>query len=258
MARISAIYIWHMRFILAITILFAAPVFGQSGEWDPTPYNAAGIRFHDDLDFFLTSYTKPEIKVMRKEVSTWRMNFNKMMKATVADIRTYSEGGNMTPKTHPFALPVVGTESMHSLTDGKGKVRVFMFGSITNPPARAQLLQWEKLQSKYDTAQVEIFVVYGHELHPGDKKKFRRYPVPKTEAEKAAYAKEFAAMTNLPVLLDGMDDKVFNAYGRAPNGAYVIDADGRLVFRATWADSRKIEEIVDHLLKWYADGRPKL
>jgi hypothetical protein len=62
MARISAIYIWHMRFILAITILFAAPVFGQSGEWDPTPYNAAGIRFHDDLDFFLTSYTKPEIK----------------------------------------------------------------------------------------------------------------------------------------------------------------------------------------------------
>jgi hypothetical protein len=64
MARISAIYIWHMRFILAITILFAAPVFGQSGEWDPTPYNAAGIRFHDNLDFFLTSYTKPEIKVI--------------------------------------------------------------------------------------------------------------------------------------------------------------------------------------------------
>ena len=254
----SAIYIWHMRFFLALALLISVPVLGQTGEWDPTPYNAAGIRFHDDLDFFLTSYTKPEIRAMRKEVSTWRMNYDKMMKATVADIRTYSEGGNMTPRTHPFTLPVVGRSDSKTLSDSKGKVRVFMFGSITNPPARAQLPLWEKLQAKYDTAQVDLFVVYGHELHPGDKKKFRRYPVPRTGAEKAAYAQEFASMTTLPVLLDGMDDKVFDAYGKAPNGAYVIDADGRLVFRATWADSRKMEEIVDRLLQWYAAGRPKL
>ncbi|MBK9422515.1 MAG: redoxin domain-containing protein [Flavobacteriales bacterium] len=247
-----------MRLFLALALLISVPALGQSGEWDPAPYNAAGIRFHDDLDFFLTSYTKPEIRAMRKEVSTWRMNFDKMMKATVADIRTYSEGGNMAPRTHPFTLPVVGRAGTKTLTDTKGKVRVLMFGSITNPPARAQLPLWEKLQAKYDTAQVELFVVYGHELHPGDKKKFRRYPVPRIGAEKAAYAQEFAAMTTLPVLLDGMDDKVFNAYGKAPNGAYVIDADGRLVFRATWADSRKIEEIVDRLLQWYAAGRPKL
>ena len=38
----------------------------------------------------------------------------------------------------------------------------------------------------------------------------------------------------------------------------MIDADGRLIFRGTWADSRKIEHILDTVLKWYADGRPKL
>ena len=245
-----------MRWLFFLAFLFTVPAFAQ--EWDPAAITVAGgIRFQDDLDFFLDGYTKPEIKSMRKEVSTWRMNFNKMMKATIADIRLYSEGGNMKPVTHPFTLPVVNGSGTHELAAGKGKIRVFMFGSITNPPARFQLPLWDKLFAKYDTAQVDLFVVYGRELHPGDKKHFHAYPVPAMLAEKSAYATEFAALTTLPVLLDGMDDMVFNFYGRAPNGAYVIDADGKLVFRATWADSRKIEQILDTLLQWYAEGRPK-
>ena len=51
---------------------------------------------------------------------------------------------------------------------------------------------------------------------------------------------------------------MLEAYGRVPNGAYVIDADGKLIFRGTWADSRKVEQILDTVLKWYADGKPKL
>jgi len=41
-----------------------------------------------------------------------------------------------------------------------------------------------------------------------------------------------------------------------PNGCYVIDADGNLIFRGTWADSKKVEHIIDALLKWYRLGRP--
>lgn len=246
-----------MRWPLYLALLITVPAMAQ--EWDPTPYSVAGhIRFHDDLDFFLDGYTKPEIKAMRKQVSTWRMNFNGMMRATIADIRTYSEGGNMTATVHPFNLPVVGDSVAHPLDNGKGKVRVFMFGSITNPPARVQLPLWDKLRASFDPSQVDLFVVYGRELHPGDRKTFHAYPAPTTLAEKTAYATEFASLTQLPVLLDGMDDAVFTAYGRAPNGAYVIDADGALVFRGTWADSRKIEEVVGRLLRWYADGRPAL
>ena len=181
-----------------------------------------------------------------------------MMSATIADIRVYKEGGNMQPMTHPFTLPVVGRDTSHVLASGKGKVRVFMFGSISNPPARAQLPLWEKLREKYDTAQVDLFVVYGRELHPGDKKQFSTFPAPTTVEEKTAYAKELAALTTLPVLLDGMDDAVFTAYGRVPNGAYVIDADGRLVFRETWADSQKVEQVIDTLLAWYAADRPPI
>ena len=38
-------------------------------------------------------------------------------------------------------------------------------------------------------------------------------------------------------------------YGEVPNAAYVVDPEGRIVFRSTWADSRKIEQVVDTLLE---------
>lgn len=228
-------------------------------EWDPAPYTVAGdIRFQDDLDFFLDGYTKPEIKAMRKQVSLWRMNFDKMMKATIHDIQTYSEGGNMVPRMHDFTLQDVRTGNPFHLASGKGKIRAFMFGSISNPPARAQLPLWDRLLSKYDTAKVDLFVIYGKELHPGDRKNFSKYPMPTTLGQKMGYAREFAQLTALPVLVDGMDDHVFTEYGKVPNGAFVIDANDRLIFRGTWADSRKIEQILDTVLKWYADGKPKL
>ena len=248
-----------MRVIIHLLLLLALPASAQVQNWDPMPYSVAGnIRFNDDLDFYLNGYTKEEIKVMRHEVNMWRMNFDKMIRATVADIQVYSEGGNFVPTAHDFTLPEVRTDVPYHLAAHKGKVRAFMFGSISNPPARAQLPFWDKLLEKYDTAQVELFVVYGKELHPGDKKNYSAYPVPATMNQKLAYARDFAKLTKLPVLVDGLDNKVLDAYGRVPNGAYVIDADGNLIFRGTWADSRKIEQILDTVLKWYADGKPRL
>lgn len=249
-----------MRSVTLAFVLSAVPFLApaQLQNWDPTPYRTdSAVTFHDDLDYYLNSYSKTEIKAMRKQVNIWRMNFDRLMHATIADLRTYSEGGNMDPHTHDFTLKDARDGRPYHLEGRPGRIRAFMFGSISNPPARAQLPFWDRLRAKYDTALVDLFVVYGKELHPGDRKRFRAYPVPKSEHEKLAYAQEFAQLTTLPVLVDGLDDAVLQAYGRVPNGAYVVDADGRLVFRGTWADSRKIEHIVDTLLRWYAEGRPK-
>lgn len=248
-----------MRMLLPFLLLFTLQATAQVQDWNPEPYpEKGGIRFHDDLDFFLNGYTKDEIKAMRREVNIWRMNFDKMIRATIADIQAYSEGGNMVPTTHDFTLPEARTGKSYHLAAHKGKLRAFMFGSMSNPPARAQLPFWDVLLAKYDTSKVELFVIYGKELHPGDKKRFSKFPVPSSMEQKLGYAKEFAQLTKLPVLVDGLDDKVLTAYGRVPNGAYVIDEEGRLIFRGTWADSRKIEQIVNTVLKWEADGRPKL
>ena len=230
----------------------------QVNNWDPTWYvTDSALVFHDDLDFYLNSYTQKEIKQMRKQVNVWRMNWDKMIRRTIDDIRAYSEGGGMDGRTHDFELPVAQDGSRYRLREGQGRIRAFMFGSITNPPSRMQLSRWDALLRKYDTTQVNLFVIYGQELHPGDRPNYRYYPAPKSEYEKMAYAQEYAQLTAMPVLVDGLDNKVYDLYGKVPNGCYVVDADGHLIFRGTWADSRKVEHIIDTVQKWYKLGRPK-
>ncbi len=247
-----------MRILFPFIFLLASLVSSaQLNNWSPAWYATdSALVFHDDLDYYLNGYSRKEIAGMRKQVSMWRMNFDKLMRQTIRDLRTYSEGHGMVPRTHGFTLPKVGGGN-YTLTNGEGKIRAFMFGSITNPPARLQMERWSRLFDKYAGEEVELFVIYGRELHPSDRKNFKHYPPPKSETEKAAYAAEFAALGKLPVLIDGLDDAVFNLYGRAPNGAFLVDKDGALVFRGTWADARKMEHMIDTLLKWYKAGKPR-
>lgn len=250
-----------MRHLLALLLLaFTGPIVQAQivANWDPKPFvTDSAMVFHDDLDFYLNSYSKQEIKGMRRMVNIWRMNFDKVIRATIDDIRTHSEGSGVATRTKDFELPVAQTGARYRLSADTGMVRVFMFGSITNPPARFQLPLWDALQRKYDSTRVRLFMIYGRELHPGDQKTYRDYPAPKSEHEKLAYAQELGRTVRIPVLVDGLNDAVLDSYGRAPNAAYVIDRDGNLVFRGTWADSRKVEYIVDTLLRWYDAGKPK-
>ncbi|HEY0977613.1 MAG TPA: deiodinase-like protein [Flavobacteriales bacterium] len=243
-----------------LALLFLALPFSLSAQlqnWNPDPYRTdSALIFRDDLDYYLNGYSKEEIQAMRKQVSIWRMNWDKVIKATIDDIRSYSEGNGMDVRTHDFTLVDARTGLPYHLQGRTGRIRAFMFGSLTNPPARMQLPYWDRLRTKYDTSKVDLLVIYGKELHPGDKKEYKNYPAPKSEYEKVAYAKEFAQLTKLPVLVDGLNNATLEQYGKVPNGAYVVDADGRLIFRGTWADSRKVEHIIDTVLKWYAEGRP--
>jgi hypothetical protein len=242
-------------FTLALGISLATSA--QVNNWDPTYFvTDSTLIFHDDLDYYLNCYTEKEIKAMRQQVNIFKMNFDKAIRRAIDDLRTYSEGGGMIPGVHDFSLSVVQTGASYTLSAHTGKIRAFMFGSITNPPSLVQQQRWSRLTQKYDTSKVELFMIYGRELHPGDRT-FKDYPDPKSEHEKLAYAQDFAQKGTLPVLVDGLDDKVYDLYGRAPNGCYIVDADGNLVFRSTWADASKVEHIVDTLLKWYAAGRPK-
>lgn len=248
-----------MRYIIPLLfLLLPTRSQAQLNNWDPSWYTTdTALVFHDDLDYYLNAYSKKEIATMRKEVSMWRMNFDKLIRNTIRDLRTYSEGRGMDPHTHDFKLPTVDG-SDYSLSGNQGKIRAFMFASITNPPARVQMERWSRLFEKFAGEEVDLFVIYGRELHPGDKKVYKNFPPPSTQEEKKAYAAEFSKLGKVPVLIDGMDDAVFTAYGRAPNGAYLIDKDGALIFRGTWADARKMEHMIDTLLKWYKAGKPKM
>ena len=195
---------------------------------------------------------------MRKQVNIFKMNFDKLIRQTIDDLRAYSEGGGMDPRTHDFTLPIAQTGGTYTLEQRRGKsprlhVRQHQQPAGALPagalePAGAEVRHQPGAAASSST---DVSCTRGT-------RSSRWYRAAQERArETGLRAGVRADWAQLPVLVDGLDDKVYDLYGRVPNGAYVIDADGALIFRSTWADSRKVEYIIDTVLKWYAEGRPK-
>jgi hypothetical protein len=47
-----------------------------------------------------------------------------------------------------------------------------------------------------------------------------------------------------PVLVDEMDNPIWCTYGQAPNMAYLIRSDGKIIVKQIWNDPLKIEEFI--------------
>ena len=109
--------------------------------------------------------------------------------------------------------------------------------------------RWDDLGKKYDTSDVAVLFIYARERHPGEKG-FPDYKHTRTDDERMAYARMWAERTSLPVVVDGVNDKVLKAYGDAPNPAFVIDRNGTVVFKETWADAKKVEYVLDELIEY--------
>lgn len=251
------VYLWPLvkNLLLLICFTYCTGLFAQGG-WDPTPYvTDSALIFKDDLDFYLNSYTKEEIKAMRKQVNMKKMTFNKIKRNEIADVRAFSEGRLNDGVFHDFELPLANGGKFNT-RQYRGKIMAFMFGSMTCPPTRYQLLVWEGLRKKYEGQDVMLFVVYSRERHAGEKG-FREYKYTRSNTDKKAMAAQMAKTTELTVVVDDIDERVLDKYGAVPNAAFVIDKDGTMVFRQTWADSRKIEKVVDRLLLHYENAGAK-
>ena len=103
------------------------------------------------------------------------------------------------------------------------------------------------MEQKYDPDEVALFLIYSKERHPGEPG-YREFTHTTTDEEKFAYATMMSGLTNLPIAVDSISEDTLKLYGQEPNPAYVVDADGNLVFEQTWADVNKIEEVVNQLL----------
>ena len=122
-----------------------------------------------------------------------------------------------------------------------------MFAAMTRPPARMQTPRVEGLRAKYSPDEAALFLIYSRGRHAGE----RGYPelqYASSDAEKAALARMLAARTSLPIAVDDIEETTLRRYGAVPNACYVINREGTIVFRATWADSRKVEQALDALL----------
>ena len=104
----------------------------------------------------------------------------------------------------------------------------------------------EEVARKYHDA--EIWHLYVREPHPQERK-FKKYFKHKNYQDRLAYAKELRQLMNIksPIVLDGMDERIHLLYGNMPNAVYVVDKEGKVVYKANWTDAAVIDQVLGEL-----------
>ena len=126
-----------------------------------------------------------------------------------------------------------------SLEDYRGKWVVLETGSITCSMYVKNIPGIRKLQAKYP--DVEFLLIYVREAHPG-----ARLGPHETDAQKMEMSKQLQTIYNDPrkILVDNVDGDMHRAYGAIPNYTYVIDPDGKIIYRSDWAFPKKIDKVL--------------
>lgn len=143
---------------------------------------------------------------------------------------------------YDFALPRVdparcATAELVRLSDYLGRQPVLLvFGSCTCGRFVRARSKIEALAATYED-RVAFFLVYGREAHPpghpppGDTQRFTiEDPLDFAGRVRVASRCAESLPIRLPLLVDGMDDRVTAEYGGRPAAARLIGASGKLVY----------------------------
>lgn len=130
-----------------------------------------------------------------------------------------------------FDLPVVQGGRFRS-TDLGAKPVLMVFGSLTCPVTESSGSVLKRLHGSHGN-RVRFVMVNTREAHPGD-----LIPQPKTFAEKERHARQLRDHHEFPfeVAVDDLEGSLHRAMGPKPNSAYLLGADGVILFRAHWAN----------------------
>lgn len=153
--------------------------------------------------------------------------------------------GQMAPE---FTLKDWSSEQNEvNLGDFKGeRVVVLMFASSTSWPYVEQIVSLEDLVKRQDRNKVEFLTIYVKE------EDLTWQPKDYFEREQRAKALRFqmGVQTHLrmkqKVLIDEMDDRVFKAYGEKHNSAFIIDKDGKILYKT---EVMKVADLKEQLRK---------
>ncbi len=145
---------------------------------------------------------------------------------------------------------------------------VMIFGSFTCPPFGQRIIATEEMQTYYD-GRVRFIIIYIIEAHPigsacpytGEEwttsasrdKEGNPLTQPSTYQERVAQSTQMVRELGItiPVLIDEMDNPVWCTYGPAPNIAYLIDTDGKIVAKQGWYKP----ELMKTAIEEYLDGQ---
>lgn len=120
-----------------------------------------------------------------------------------------------------------------------GKPIVLVFGNFTCGPFRRQSEQVREAFARYGK-QANFLMVYVREAHPRDGWHSETWeepflieqPVEKAEREAIARTCQQHVEYDFPFLVDEMDDPVGSLYSGMPSRLYVLDTDGKIIFKS--------------------------
>ena len=126
-----------------------------------------------------------------------------------------------------------------SLSDYKDKWLVLETGSLTCPMFVKNINPLRDVKAKHP--DVEFLVIYVREAHPGS----RRGPTQDLE-QKIALAKEMKNSfgEHREILVDGIDGAMHQAYGALPNMVYVVNPDGKVIYRCDSGFAKRIDKVL--------------
>ena len=130
------------------------------------------------------------------------------------------------------------------------------FGCMTCAPAVTQAASYQNSLSKrlapmFVPRGVEFLFLYTRETHPGEN--VRRH---RNLSQKISNARNFQKLEDvqIKILVDNVDGRVHKMFGLLPNMAYILDKEGRIVYKSSWTDTKDIEGTLENLLLWEREG----
>ena len=128
-----------------------------------------------------------------------------------------------------------------SLDDYKGKWVVLETGSITCSMYVKNVKGFARLKDKYP--DVEFLLVYVREAHPGS-----RLGPHESDEQKLELATEMMEIYKDPrtVLVDDLQGTMHHQYGTLPNMIYVINPDGKVIYRCDWSFPKNVEKVLQN------------
>jgi len=131
-----------------------------------------------------------------------------------------------------FDLPTLGGGRFRSRDLAQTGPALMIFGSTTCPVTDNAAPGLNVLHRRFG-APVRFVMVNVREAHPG-----KTFPQPTTLATKTAHAERLRRLHGFEfeVAVDDIDGSLHRALSPKPNSAYVLGADGTILFRAQWAN----------------------
>lgn len=128
-----------------------------------------------------------------------------------------------------------------SLSDFRGRNIVLETGSLTCPMFGKNVPGMNEIASEFSGDHTVFLILYTREAHPAGKT-----PAHGSNADKLAAAAKAAELVSdkRTIVVDDVDGCAHRKWGEFPNSLWLINPDGRVVYRSDWNNTDILRQIL--------------